>query len=285
LKLNRSNFTLSVKTSGHLPILKMPFAKKFRNSKYVYLMVYDLSSGFTRQLMSLLPLKDGKHDKLKTIWHTSIVTYGYEYFYGGGLIKIKPGDLIKYWHIKLVHCENIGVPRMEYKEFELALKKRSKIFSSRNYNLISWNCNHFTNICMRLLLGKNLSTQYLEQVHRILKYSPLARSAIQLYKILQSWNNKPLYQRLFQQGVSSEEDEIGELGSKIECGLKYSQENLSSSTENVMDGYGKRLKTVKTSKAGTKDDEKHAEDTICCTWIDVDEYSQIDSDINYYSGW
>jgi len=293
---------------------------KKEEQKDVFLMVYDLSSGFTRQLMRWLPLKDGKNSKLETIWHTSIIAYGYEYFYGGGLIKIEPGDLIKYWHIKLVRCDNLGEPNIGYKDFEITLKNYSNIFSKRNYNLTSWNCNHFTNFCMRKLVGRKLSIDYLEQVYRILEYSPLAKSAIQLYKILQSLNTKPLYQRLFQQAAESEEDDVGDLGSQIECGFidtartkhtkrasettterykasfkssvsssferaTHRSSNGTSTTEShETDHYNKTIKT-----RGRTDSEENMDKDVggWCIWIDEDSapygsspYSSIDR--NYH---
>jgi hypothetical protein len=52
----------------------------------VLLYVYDLSGGLARQLS--LPLT-GKF--IEGIWHTSVVVYGREVYYGQGILESKPG--------------------------------------------------------------------------------------------------------------------------------------------------------------------------------------------------
>jgi hypothetical protein len=52
----------------------------------VLLYVYDLSGGLARQLS--LPLT-GKY--IEGIWHTSVVVYGREVYYGQGILESVPG--------------------------------------------------------------------------------------------------------------------------------------------------------------------------------------------------
>jgi hypothetical protein len=56
------------------------------NMSKVLLYVYDLSGGLARQLS--LPLT-GKF--IEGIWHTSVVVYGREVYYGQGILESKPG--------------------------------------------------------------------------------------------------------------------------------------------------------------------------------------------------
>jgi len=55
----------------------------------IVLYVYDLSMGMAKQLsMAII----GK--QIEGIWHTGIVAYGYEYFYGGGIQASLPGQTV-----------------------------------------------------------------------------------------------------------------------------------------------------------------------------------------------
>ncbi len=51
-------------------------AQKFK----VFLYVYDITNGMAK---SLSPMLLGK--SIEGVWHTSIVAYDMEYFYGGGI--------------------------------------------------------------------------------------------------------------------------------------------------------------------------------------------------------
>jgi desumoylating isopeptidase 1 len=53
----------------------------------VQLYVYDLSHGLARSMSGALLGK-----QIDGIWHTGIVVYGVEYFYGGGIQYATPGQ-------------------------------------------------------------------------------------------------------------------------------------------------------------------------------------------------
>lgn len=67
----------------------------------VLLYVYDLSGGLARQLS--LPLT-GKF--IEGIWHTSVVVFGREVYYGQGILESRPGTThvrsVTFLHILLV---------------------------------------------------------------------------------------------------------------------------------------------------------------------------------------
>ncbi|KAF5886107.1 desumoylating isopeptidase 1-like [Clarias magur] len=71
----------------------------------VQLYIYDLSKGMARQLS---PIMLGK--QLDGIWHTSLVVYGEEFFYGGvGISSCPPGGTMLGPPDKVVELGNTEV--------------------------------------------------------------------------------------------------------------------------------------------------------------------------------
>jgi len=111
----------------------------------VELFVYDLSQG----LASSLSLQFvGK--QFDGIWHTGISCYGYEYFFGGGIQKMFPKTTPYGLPVK-THL--LGKTKKSQAEFEHWLGQQRNRFSVTTYNLMTNNCNNFTNACSQFLLG------------------------------------------------------------------------------------------------------------------------------------
>lgn len=111
----------------------------------VELYVYDLSQG----LASSLSLQFvGK--QFDGIWHTGVVCYGYEYFFGGGIQKMLPKTTPYGLPVK-THL--LGKTKKSQAEFEHWLAQQRSRFSVSTYNLITNNCNNFTDACSKFLLG------------------------------------------------------------------------------------------------------------------------------------
>lgn len=64
----------------------------------VQLYVYDLSNGVARQLSQQLTGR-----LIEGIWHTSVVVFGKEVFYGQGISITAPGKS----HVSLIDCKNL----------------------------------------------------------------------------------------------------------------------------------------------------------------------------------
>lgn len=115
----------------------------------VHLYVYDLSRGMARQMsMALTGLQiDG-------IWHTSIVAWDREYFFGQGISVVRPGTSHHGAPLE-THC--LGSTSIDLETFEGALLPDLKEhFRPQDYNLLSHNCNHFSQEVSQILTGSDI---------------------------------------------------------------------------------------------------------------------------------
>ena len=125
--------------------------------------------------------------EIEGIWHTSVYVYGREYFYAGGINKSQPRKTKFGKPIKEI---NFGFTNKTKTEFENYLKSINNNFTSNNYNLISHNCNHFSDTALYYLIGKHLSSVILKQHEEILK-TPLGKQIRPLLENLAGLANNP----------------------------------------------------------------------------------------------
>ena len=135
------------------------------NNRVVYF-IYDLSGGIVKGLSQAILGKE-----IEGIYHTSVYVYGKEYYYSGGINKSAPRKTQFGIPIKEI---NFGYTNKTQKEFESYLRSISSSFTSQNYNLISHNCNHFSDTALFFLTGNHLPSHILKQHEEILK-TPLGR--------------------------------------------------------------------------------------------------------------
>eukprot|EP00026_Physarum_polycephalum_P006495 Phypoly_transcript_06539.p1 GENE.Phypoly_transcript_06539~~Phypoly_transcript_06539.p1 ORF type:complete len:512 (+),score=69.70 Phypoly_transcript_06539:146-1681(+) len=114
----------------------------------VTLHVYDLSQGMARQFS---PALLGR--QINGIWHTGIVVYGKEYYYGGGILNDVP---LRTPYGNPVETHNLGTTEITQEMFEDFLNGLRSKYSMEKYHLLENNCNHFTNECSQFLLGKDI---------------------------------------------------------------------------------------------------------------------------------
>lgn len=110
--------------------------------------LYDLSQGMARQMS--LPLL-GK--QIDGIWHTGIVVYGYEYFYGGGIVYSRPGGSMAGNPVQIIDIGETSVPQDVFHEF---LRSISGRYTQATYSLLNHNCNNFSSEAARFLTGKDI---------------------------------------------------------------------------------------------------------------------------------
>lgn len=85
------------------------------------------------------------------IWHTGLVTYGSEYFYGGGIQACRPGGSMAGAPGQVI---DIGFTRIQPATFHEFLRGVAHRFTAQTYSLLEHNCNNFTNECCLFLTGK-----------------------------------------------------------------------------------------------------------------------------------
>lgn len=114
----------------------------------VQVYVYDLSHGQMAQMSQAFL---GKH--LPGLWHTSVVAYGREYFFGMGIQKGTPGMTSSG---KLVEVLEYGLTEIPRELFEEHLSGLGSSFNAQTYHILENNCNSFTNEALSFLVGGEL---------------------------------------------------------------------------------------------------------------------------------
>lgn len=113
----------------------------------VYVYIYDLTKGMARAMS--LPLL-GK--QIEGVWHTGIVVFGQEWFFGGGGIQSCPpcGTIMGQPDEKKLQ----GRTQVSYEDYMSYLAQLSRTrFKSSDYNLLDHNCNNFSDEVSQFLTG------------------------------------------------------------------------------------------------------------------------------------
>ncbi|XP_021956170.1 uncharacterized protein LOC110852407 isoform X2 [Folsomia candida] len=134
----------------------------------VHLYVYDLSRGFAKSFSSVL-----LGQQLEGIWHTSVVVYQEEFFFGaGGVTSCPPcGTILG----RPTHIHPLGsthLPRDVVDEQLLQLRETS--FQGATYDLFHHNCNHFSEEFASFLCGQGIPT-YILNLSETVKDTPIGK--------------------------------------------------------------------------------------------------------------
>ncbi|RDB15260.1 hypothetical protein Hypma_004803 [Hypsizygus marmoreus] len=126
----------------------------------VQLYVYDLSNGMARQLSRQLTGR-----QIDGIWHTSVVVFGNEIFYGQGINTTLPG---RSHHGAPLQVIDMGETAIDEETFDEYVTEMKEHYTADKYHLLEFNCNSFTNDCIGFLTGgaipnyiKDLPTDFL----------------------------------------------------------------------------------------------------------------------------
>lgn len=111
----------------------------------VQLHLYDLSQGMARVMSAQLL---GKH--IEGVWHTGIVAFGEEWYFGGGIQRGAPGFTHFGPPLQVLELGETHLPREVFEEFLQDIAPR---FTMRTYNLLKHNCNNFSDQVAEFLLG------------------------------------------------------------------------------------------------------------------------------------
>ncbi|KAJ3777931.1 PPPDE putative peptidase domain-containing protein [Lentinula raphanica] len=114
----------------------------------VKLYVYDLSNGMAKQMSLQLTGR-----QIDGIWHTSIVVFGKEIFYGQGIDITAPG---RSHHGNPLHIVDLGTTSIDEETFNEYLDEMREHYTADKYHLLDFNCNSFTNDCAAFLTGGSI---------------------------------------------------------------------------------------------------------------------------------
>ncbi len=128
----------------------------------VELYVYDLSNGLARSLS--LPLTGRQIDG---IWHTSVVLWNREIYYGQGILEVSPPGTthvsvilsISFHQVDVYEISSdryrqhgnpvqkieLGTTQIDEATFEEYLDNMRDHYTGEKYHLLEFNCNSFTN--------------------------------------------------------------------------------------------------------------------------------------------
>ena len=133
----------------------------------VTLFAYDLTGGLARTMSQAIIGK-----QIDGVWHTSVVVYGQEYFYGGG-ICVMPIKTTPYG--TPVQELNLGSTTKSSQEFLDFLSAINSRFTMEGYHLLNHNCNHFTEECLRFLVGQSVPLYVKNQAAELLS-TPMGKT-------------------------------------------------------------------------------------------------------------
>ncbi|CAO1631538.1 unnamed protein product [Parajaminaea phylloscopi] len=119
----------------------------------VSLYVYDLSGGLARQLSGALLGR-----QFDAVFHTSIVVHGREHFFGQGISITAPGSS---HHGRPMEIIELGVTEIDRETWAALLDDLRARFTPSAYNLMSFNCNTFSNECANILVGTDIPAHIL----------------------------------------------------------------------------------------------------------------------------
>jgi len=142
---------------------------------HVYLYKYDMSKGHACWLSPALI-----GEKLQGIWHTSIVAFGAEYWYGGKIYhSSSPGET--HWGEPTEICQLPGRTLRTVDELrDYLCHEAAHLFTVESYNMVTHNCNHFSDFVCRFLLNSRVPKDILQQAELVM--GPQAKPALQMLR-------------------------------------------------------------------------------------------------------
>lgn len=108
---------------------------------------------------------------LKGIWHTGVVAFEREFYFGCGICEEGPGVTCYGSPCETIDFGISDRNEQEFRQFLLSLSNDK--YQLNSYNLFWRNCNHFSHECLLFLCGKGLRQDILELPIRVLR-SPVA---------------------------------------------------------------------------------------------------------------
>ncbi|XP_008554464.1 uncharacterized protein LOC103576158 isoform X4 [Microplitis demolitor] len=143
----------------------------------VELYVYDLTKGAAAIMSQLLI---GRH--IDGIWHTAIVAYGREYFFGpSGIQSIRPGGTVLGEPLRVEKLGDTFLPYSVFLEYINGLGTSK--FAAGTYHLLRVNCNNFSDEVSSFLVGSGIPKYILDLPEEIIK-TPVGQALAPLIETL-----------------------------------------------------------------------------------------------------
>ncbi|GAA5994154.1 hypothetical protein JCM11641_001040 [Rhodosporidiobolus odoratus] len=133
----------------------------------IQLWAYDLSNGMASMYG---PMLIGR--PLEGIWHTSLVLYDMEIFYGQGISVVKPGST---HHGNPKKRVNVGTTQLDKQTVLEYISGLQQTYTAEAYHLLEFNCNVFTNDVLGFLNGQSIPADIINQAMELVS-TPFGQS-------------------------------------------------------------------------------------------------------------
>lgn len=131
-------------------------------SQTVVLYRYDLTNGMARQFSQQML---GRF--VEAIWHTSIVVYGWEFYFDGGVgIACEEPGSTRFG--APFRTEPLGVTTRSLEQFADFNAAQQGAFGPECYDLLRRNCNHYSDAAAQFLLGRGIPADVAGMVGELL---------------------------------------------------------------------------------------------------------------------
>ncbi|KAJ8652244.1 hypothetical protein O0I10_012152 [Lichtheimia ornata] len=114
----------------------------------VKLYIYDLSNGLAKQMSMSLTGR-----QIDGIWHTSVVVFGQEFYYGQGILTSSPGATHHGQPLEIIDMGETYLPPEVVLEY---IESQRSVFTPEKYHLLDFNCNTFSESMCQFLTGKSI---------------------------------------------------------------------------------------------------------------------------------
>lgn len=127
--------------------------------------VYDLSHGLASMYSPMI-----LGTKIDAIYHTSTVIYNQEFYIDQGIkVCAKPGTTKYGTPMEILDLGSTLIDQDTFNDFIQELKDHdSGKYTASAYDLFDNNCNHFTDVLVEFLVGKNLEDRILKLPQQVL---------------------------------------------------------------------------------------------------------------------
>jgi len=122
--------------------------------------MYDLSNGWSQWI----PAAALGGQKFEGVWHTGVRAFDTEFWFGGGIFPSKIGDGATPFGAP-TRVESLGSTwRTKEELMEFVRNDLLPCYNRHSYDVLTRNCNHFSNEVVQFLLnGKQLDRSILQQ--------------------------------------------------------------------------------------------------------------------------
>ncbi|KAJ6637084.1 Desumoylating isopeptidase 1 [Pseudolycoriella hygida] len=160
-------------------IISIKAMDSFTDNHTVDLYIYDLTQGMARVMSQMIlgRVLDG-------VWHTGVVVYGREYFFGSqGIQSCPPLNLVLFFSLQggtvlgqPLKIEKIGETFIPYQVFKDYIRGLSEsTFRLSSYSLLKHNCNSFSEDLCQFLCGTSIPKYILDLPQEFLS-TPLGQT-------------------------------------------------------------------------------------------------------------